>query len=126
MRPSRPGAASLANVGRDRRGRRATRPAGDRAGRRAQQTARTLVRHNRDALAATVRPHRHAEWAGACRPSRRAAGPTHVRRLVCAGARQPDGDGEMSEWLKEHAWKTKLVSSTELLQGISTHTRSAT
>src|SRR5436190_24188522 len=42
MRPSRPRAASLANVGRDRRGRRATRPAGDRAGRRAQQTARAL------------------------------------------------------------------------------------
>src|SRR5436190_16895159 len=32
----------------------------------------------------------------------------------------------MSEWLKEHAWKTKRVSDIKPLRGASTHTRSAT
>src|SRR5262245_59188369 len=35
-------------------------------------------------------------------------------------------NGEMSEWLREHAWKTKRTSATEPLQSVSTHTRSAT
>ena len=34
-------------------------------------------------------------------------------------------NGEMSEWLKEHAWKTKPSSGTEPLRGMSRHTRSA-
>ena len=33
--------------------------------------------------------------------------------------------GEMSEWLKEHAWKAKRASETTSLRSASTHTRSA-
>jgi hypothetical protein len=35
-------------------------------------------------------------------------------------------DGEMSEWLKEHAWKAKRARDTDPLRRGSTHTRSAT
>jgi hypothetical protein len=31
-------------------------------------------------------------------------------------------DGEMSEWLKEHAWKSKLASRTEPLESAPMHT----
>jgi hypothetical protein len=34
-------------------------------------------------------------------------------------------DGEMSEWLKEHAWKAKRASDVEPLGGTLTHTRFA-
>jgi hypothetical protein len=34
--------------------------------------------------------------------------------------------GEMSEWLKEHAWKAKRATDAEPLRHASTHTRSAT
>jgi small-conductance mechanosensitive channel len=34
-------------------------------------------------------------------------------------------DGEMSEWLKEHAWKAKRTSSTKRFRSASTHTQSA-
>jgi hypothetical protein len=34
-------------------------------------------------------------------------------------------NGEMSDWLMEHAWKAKSSSDTEPLRGTSTHTRSA-
>ena len=34
--------------------------------------------------------------------------------------------GEMSEWLKEHAWKAKRASDIEPLRRTSRHTRSAT
>jgi hypothetical protein len=35
-------------------------------------------------------------------------------------------DGEMSEWLKEYAWKAKQASDIKPLPRASTHTRSAT
>ena len=35
-------------------------------------------------------------------------------------------DGEMAEWLKAHAWKTKRASNTDPLRSALTHTRSAT
>ena len=34
--------------------------------------------------------------------------------------------GEMSEWLKEHAWKTKRESDTKRFRSALTHTGSAT
>ena len=34
--------------------------------------------------------------------------------------------GEMSEWLKEHAWKAKWASDLKQLRGTLTHTRSST
>ncbi|MEZ5420276.1 MAG: hypothetical protein R2708_23460 [Vicinamibacterales bacterium] len=34
--------------------------------------------------------------------------------------------GEMSEWLKEHAWKAKRTTAIEASQSVSRHTRSAT
>jgi hypothetical protein len=34
--------------------------------------------------------------------------------------------GEMSEWLKEHAWKAKRASDIKRFRCVSTHTRSAT
>ena len=35
-------------------------------------------------------------------------------------------NGEMSEWLKEHAWKAKRASDIKALPRASTHTRPAT
>src|SRR5215471_3370373 len=34
--------------------------------------------------------------------------------------------GEMSEWLKEHAWKSKRLTGIKPFRRLSTHTRSAT
>jgi hypothetical protein len=43
--------------------------------------------------------------------------PTARKRLIL--------NGEMSEWLKEHAWKTKAASNTKQLRSALTNTPSA-
>ena len=46
-------------------------------------------------------------------------------RVVLEVVRSGALETEMSEWLKEHAWKAKRASHTEPLQSALTHTRSA-
>ena len=46
-------------------------------------------------------------------------------RVVLEVVRSGALETEMSEWLKEHAWKAKRASDTEALRGAPTHTRSA-
>ncbi len=68
---------------------------------------------------------RGSEIAGVCDNQIQTARKSLILKRPVVSERS-ESNGEMSEWLKEHAWKAKRASDTEPLQRASTHTRSAT